>query len=60
MVSTAPMPISVVTTGMSKASRELAQLFRRVAVDDAAARVDQRALRLAQHLEEVVSPRCRR
>ena len=34
--------------------RELAQLCRRVAVDDAATGVDQRTLRLAQHLEEMV------
>ena len=48
------MPMSVVTTGMSNASRELAQRVGRVAVDDAAAGVDQRPLRFAQHLEEVV------
>ena len=34
--------------------RELAQLRRRIAVDDAAAGVDQRPLRFTQHLEEVV------
>ena len=34
--------------------RELAQLGGRVAVDDAAAGVDQRALRFTEHLEEVI------
>ena len=48
------MPISVVTTGISKSSRERAQLAARVAVDDAAAGVDQRPLRFAEHREELV------
>ena len=52
VVSTAPMPISVVTTGMPKRVGELAQRAGGVAVDHAAAGVDQRALRLAEHLEE--------
>ncbi len=44
VVSTAPMPISVVTTGIPKRCAKAAQLGRRVAVDDAAAGIDQRAL----------------
>ena len=46
VVSIAPMPMSVVTTGMPKRSREGAQLGRRVAVDDAAAGVEERPLGL--------------